>query len=187
MEIQTPIRPLYEHILIKRLPKVEKTKGGIVIPISARLTPIRGEVLAIGRGRVQKNGERAKIWVEPGDTVIYSEHAEKTVAYKDNDLLLIEDEDIFGLVNGGDNEIIEPLNDRLIVKRAKRDEVTQGGIILTGKKTEQDRGYVLSKGPKVTVFVDDLILFKPFDGLEFEMNGEAFLMLREQDIMGVIE
>lgn len=187
VEIQIPIKPMYEHILIKRVPVKEKTKGGIIIPHSARITPIRGEVLAIGHGRLKKNGELEQMWVCPGDKIIYSEHAEKTMQYKDQDFLMIEDQDVFGLIKGKDIETIVPLNDRLIVKRAKKEETTQGGIILTGEKIEQDRGHVLSRGPNVSVFVDDLILFRPYDGLEFEMNGEKFLMLREQDILGVIE
>lgn len=183
----TAIKPMYEHILIKRAPKKDKTKGGIIIPHTARVNPIRGEVVAVGCGRQNKNGKLDDMWVKAGDKIIYSEHAEKTMQFNEQDFMLIEDQDVFGVVKGSDNEEIEPLNDRLIVKRKKREEFTSGGIILTGQKNESDRGYVLAKGPKVSVFVDDLILFRSGDGLEFEINGETFLMLREQDILGVLE
>ena len=93
---------------------------------------------------------------------------------------------------------IRPLHDRVIVQRIKEEEVTKGGIIIpdTAKEKPQEgkviavgAGKILENGTKLTldVKVGDKILFGKYSGTEIKIEGEEFLMMREDDILGVIE
>ncbi|HKZ46491.1 MAG TPA: co-chaperone GroES, partial [Thermodesulfobacteriota bacterium] len=68
------IKPLHDRILVKRLEEEEKTKGGIIIPDSAKEKPMEGEIIAVGAGKVGDDGKRISLDVKVGDRVLYSKY-----------------------------------------------------------------------------------------------------------------
>ncbi|MDR4509367.1 MAG: co-chaperone GroES [Candidatus Brocadiaceae bacterium] len=92
-------RPLGEKILIKRLEAVEKTAGGIVLPESAKEKPKEGKVIALGDGKLLKNGERAKFQVKEGDKVLFSYYGGSEVKIDGEEYLLMSEEDILAIVD----------------------------------------------------------------------------------------
>jgi chaperonin GroES len=92
------IRPLHDRILIKSLDEEEMTKGGIIIPDSAKEKPMEGEVVAIGNGKLDEKGKRIPLDVKVGNKVIYSKYAGSEVKIKDVEHLIVKEEDILGII-----------------------------------------------------------------------------------------
>ncbi|NUE65877.1 MULTISPECIES: co-chaperone GroES [Snodgrassella] len=92
------IRPLNDRVVVKRLEAEEKTASGIVLPGSAAEKPDMGEVIAVGNGKLLKNGDRQKLDVKVGDKVIFGKYSGQTVKVDGEELLVMREEDIFGIV-----------------------------------------------------------------------------------------
>ncbi|MFQ5844110.1 MAG: co-chaperone GroES [Planctomycetota bacterium] len=92
------IRPLGQNVLVRRLEAEEKTKGGIVLPDTAKEKPKEGEVIAIGEGELQKDGKRKEFQVGTGDRVIFSSYAGTEVKLAGDEYLIISESDILGVV-----------------------------------------------------------------------------------------
>ncbi len=92
------IRPLHDRVVIKRLEAEEKTASGIVLPGSAAEKPDMGKVVAVGAGKLTKGGERRKLDVKVGDRVIFGKYSGQTVKADGEELLVMREEDIFGIV-----------------------------------------------------------------------------------------
>ncbi|OAM26658.1 MULTISPECIES: co-chaperone GroES [Eikenella] len=92
------IRPLHDRVVIKRLEAEEKTASGIVLPGSAAEKPDMGEVIAVGAGKMGKGGERRKLDVKVGDRVIFGKYSGQTVKADGEELLVMREEDIFGII-----------------------------------------------------------------------------------------
>lgn len=92
------IRPLNDRILVKRLEEEEKTAGGIIIPDSAKEKPAEGEIIAIGPGKLNDNGERTAMDVKPGDRVLFSKYGGTDVKIEGEDYLIMREDDILGVV-----------------------------------------------------------------------------------------
>ncbi|OAM35041.1 co-chaperone GroES [Eikenella sp. NML080894] len=92
------IRPLHDRVVIKRLEAEEKTASGIVLPSSASEKPDMGEVVAVGAGKLTKDGGRRKLDVKVGDRVIFGKYSGQTVKADGEELLVMREEDIFGIV-----------------------------------------------------------------------------------------
>ena len=92
------IRPLHDRVVIKRLEAEEKTASGIVLPGSAAEKPDMGEVVAVGAGKLTKGGERRKLEVKVGYRVIFGKYSGQTVKADGEELLVMREEDIFGIV-----------------------------------------------------------------------------------------
>lgn len=92
------IRPLHDKILVKRLQEEEKTKGGIIIPDTAKEKPMEGEVIAVGKGRVTEEGKVVALDVKAGDRVLFSKYAGTEVKIKDVEYLIMREEDILGII-----------------------------------------------------------------------------------------
>ena len=69
------IRPLADRVVVKRLEQEEKTKGGIIIPDTAKEKPVEGKVVAVGNGKVLKNGKLRPVEVKPGDRILFGKYA----------------------------------------------------------------------------------------------------------------
>jgi len=91
------IRPLHDRVVVRRKEEEEKTAGGIVLPGNAKEKPSQGEVIAVGNGRVQDNGEVRPLAVKAGDTVVFGQYAGNTVKIDGEDLLIMSESDIFGV------------------------------------------------------------------------------------------
>ena len=92
------IKPIHDRILVKRLEEEEKTKGGIIIPDSAKEKPIEGEVIAVGAGKVGDDGKRISLDVKVGDRVLYSKYGGTEVKIEGVEHLILREDDILGII-----------------------------------------------------------------------------------------
>lgn len=92
------IRPMHDRVIVKRLKEEEKTKGGIIIPDSAKEKPIEGEVLAVGNGKVQEDGSLRKLDVKVGDRILFGKYSGTEVKVDGDDRLILREEDILGVI-----------------------------------------------------------------------------------------
>lgn len=92
------IRPLGDRVVVKALEQEERTRGGIVLPDTAKEKPQEGEVLAVGTGAVLENGERRPLEVQAGDRVIFSKYAGTEVKLDGEDVLILSERDILAVV-----------------------------------------------------------------------------------------
>ncbi|ACA60499.1 co-chaperone GroES [Candidatus Desulforudis audaxviator] len=92
------IRPLGERVVIKPLPLEEVTKGGIVLPDTAKEKPQKGEVVAVGPGRLLDNGQRVAIDLKVGDQVLYSKYAGNEVKIDGEEYLILRENDVLGVL-----------------------------------------------------------------------------------------
>ncbi len=92
------IRPLGERVVVKPLPSEEITKGGIVLPDTAKEKPQEGEVVAVGSGRLLDNGTRVSIDLKVGDKVLFSKYAGNEVKIDGVEYLLVREADILGVI-----------------------------------------------------------------------------------------
>lgn len=92
------IRPLHDRVIVKRMEEEEKTAGGIVIPDSAQEKPIRGEVVAAGKGKALDNGETRPMEVKEGDKVLFGKFAGTEVKLNGSEVLVMREEDVMGVI-----------------------------------------------------------------------------------------
>jgi chaperonin GroES len=92
------IKPLQDRIIVKRLEEEEKTKGGIIIPDTAKEKPIEGEVVAVGPGKVMENGNRVAPSVKAGDRVLFGKYAGTEVKIEGEEHLIMREDDILGII-----------------------------------------------------------------------------------------
>ncbi len=93
------LKPLADRVVIKPSSREETTKSGIVLPDTAKEKPQEGTVLAVGIGRLLDNGERLKMEVKQGDTVVYSKYAGTEVKMDDEDVLVVRESDVLAILN----------------------------------------------------------------------------------------
>ena len=92
------IRPLADRIVVKRTKEEEKTKGGIIIPDTAKEPPIEGDVIAVGNGKVLEDGKIRKLDVKPGDRVLFGKYAGTEVKIDGVEHLMLREDDVLGVV-----------------------------------------------------------------------------------------
>jgi len=92
------IRPLQDRIIVKRLEEEETTKGGIIIPDTAKEKPSEGKVIAVGNGKVGEDGKLRPVEVQKGDKVLFSKYAGTEVNLDDDEHLIIREDDVLGIV-----------------------------------------------------------------------------------------
>ena len=92
------IRPLHDRVIVKRLEEERKTASGIVIPDNAAEKPDQGQVLAVGPGKRDENGKHVALDVKVGDRVLFGKYAGQTVKVDGEELLVMREEDIMGVV-----------------------------------------------------------------------------------------
>ncbi len=92
------IRPLGDRVVVKALDAEEKTKGGIILPDSAKEKQQKGKVLAVGNGRILDNGTRVPLDIREGDTVLYSKYGGTEVKIDGETYLIVNERDILGVV-----------------------------------------------------------------------------------------
>ena len=94
------IRPLHDRVIVKRIEEEKKSAGGIVIPDTAAEKPDQGEIVAVGKGKKDDNGKLIAIDVKVGDRVLFGKYSGQTVRLKGDELLVMREEDIMGIVEG---------------------------------------------------------------------------------------
>lgn len=92
------IRPLQDRIIVKRLEEETKTKGGIIIPDSAKEKPIEGKVVAVGKGKKADDGKLIAMDVKVGDKVLFSKYGGTEVKIDGEELLIMREDDILGVI-----------------------------------------------------------------------------------------
>ncbi|MCX5832146.1 MAG: co-chaperone GroES [Deltaproteobacteria bacterium] len=92
------IRPLQDRVIVKRLPEEEKTKGGIIIPDSAKEKPQQGEVVAVGKGKIADDGKLIKLDVKKGDRILFSKYGGTEVKIEGEEHLIMREDDILGII-----------------------------------------------------------------------------------------
>ncbi len=92
------IRPLQDRVIVKRMEEERTSAGGIVIPDSAAEKPIRGEVIAVGPGKVQDNGKKLPVDHKVGDKVLFSKYSGTEVKIDDEEYLVMREDDILGVI-----------------------------------------------------------------------------------------
>ncbi|MEJ2534043.1 MAG: co-chaperone GroES [Gammaproteobacteria bacterium] len=94
------LRPLHDRVIVKRMEEERVSAGGIVIPDSATEKPIRGEVLAVGNGKILENGEKRALDVKAGDKVLFGKYSGTEVKVDGEELLVMREEDIMAVIEG---------------------------------------------------------------------------------------
>ena len=92
------IKPLNDRILVKRLEEEAKTKGGIIIPDSAKEKPAQGEVIAVGEGKIDDAGKRIPMQVKKGDRVLFAKYAGTEIKIDEEEHLVMREDDILGII-----------------------------------------------------------------------------------------
>ena len=92
--------PLHDRVLVRRVGEEETTRGGIVIPDTAKDKPQEGEVIAAGKGKVNENGRRFPLDVKEGDRVLFGKYAGSEIKIDGEELLIIREDEVLGILTG---------------------------------------------------------------------------------------
>jgi chaperonin GroES len=92
------IRPLQDRVIVARLAEETMTKGGIVIPDTAKEKPVEGKIVAAGNGKVLENGTVRKLDVKAGDTILFGKYSGTEVKIDGEDRLILREDDILGVI-----------------------------------------------------------------------------------------
>ena len=92
------IKPLGDRILVKRIKEEERTKGGIIIPDTAKEKPQEGKVVAVGKGKYSEDGKLIPIEVKAGDRILFGKYSGSEFKHEGEDLLILREDDILGII-----------------------------------------------------------------------------------------
>ncbi len=92
------IRPLQDRIIVKRVDEEETTKGGIIIPDTAKEKPQEGKVIAVGKGKINEDGKLQPLDVKKGDKVLFSKYSGTEINIEGEEHLIIREDDVLGVV-----------------------------------------------------------------------------------------
>ncbi|NCO19492.1 MAG: co-chaperone GroES [Gammaproteobacteria bacterium] len=93
------LRPLHDRVIVKRLEEERTSPGGIVIPDSATEKPIRGEVLAVGNGKILEDGSKRELDIKAGDKVLFGKYSGTEVKVNGEELLVMREDDIMAVID----------------------------------------------------------------------------------------
>jgi len=92
------LQPLGERIVVQREESQDQTAGGIFLPESAKDKPVRGTVVSVGEGRMNKDGKRVELTLKPGDQVLFSSYGPDEIQFGDQTLLLMREDDVLAII-----------------------------------------------------------------------------------------
>ncbi|HKW03347.1 MAG TPA: co-chaperone GroES [Vicinamibacterales bacterium] len=92
------VRPLHDRIIVERLEESEQRVGGIIIPDTAKEKPQQGKVLAVGKGRIEKDGKVTPLDVKAGDTILFGKYAGQEIKIDGSEYLIIREEEVLGVI-----------------------------------------------------------------------------------------
>ena len=92
------IRPLQDRVIVKRIEEAEKTKGGIIIPDTAKEKPMEGKVIAVGKGKLMEDGKIHALDVKAGDRVLFGKYSGTEVKIDGEEHLIMKEDDILGVI-----------------------------------------------------------------------------------------
>ena len=93
------VRPLHDRILVRRIEGEEKTKGGLIIPDTAKEKPQEGKVIAVGKGKVLENGNQQPLEVKEGDKILFGKYAGTEIKLEGEEHLIMREDDIIAIVD----------------------------------------------------------------------------------------
>ena len=94
------VRPLNDRIIVKRLEEEEKTKGGIIIPDTAKEKPIEGKVIAVGDGRITKEGKKIPMEIKKGDRVLFAKYGGTEIKMEGEEYRMMKEDDVLAVIEG---------------------------------------------------------------------------------------
>jgi chaperonin GroES len=92
------LRPLQDRILVQRVKEEEKTKGGIIIPDTAKEKPVEGKVIAAGIGKLSEEGKRIALEVKKGDRILFGKYSGNEVKIEGEEYLIMREDDVLGVI-----------------------------------------------------------------------------------------
>lgn len=92
------VKPLGDRVIIKPLPQEEKTKGGVILPDTAKEKPQQGEVVAVGKGRITDDGKKIEMEVKAGDKVLYGKYSGTEIKIEGEEYLIVKESEILGIL-----------------------------------------------------------------------------------------
>ena len=92
------VRPLHDRLIIQTSEEEEKTKGGIIIPDTAKEKPVEGKVIAVGAGRIKKDGTKMPLEIKKGDRVLYAKYAGTEIKMDGEEYLMMKEDDILAVI-----------------------------------------------------------------------------------------
>jgi chaperonin GroES len=92
------VRPLHDRVIVKRVEEEEKTKGGIIIPDTAKEKPIEGKVVAVGKGKILENGNQQPLEVKKGDKILFGKYAGTEINIEGDEHLIMREDDIVAII-----------------------------------------------------------------------------------------
>jgi chaperonin GroES len=92
------VRPLHDRVIVKRVKEEEKTKGGIIIPDTAKEKPVEGKVVAVGKGKILDNGNLQPLEVQKGDKILFGKYAGTEINIEGDEHLIMREDDIIAIV-----------------------------------------------------------------------------------------
>lgn len=92
------LRPLQDRILVKRVKEEEKTKGGIIIPDTAKEKPAEGKVTAVGNGKLDDDGKRVPLEIKKGDLILFGKYSGTEVNVEGEEYLIMREDDVLGVI-----------------------------------------------------------------------------------------
>jgi len=92
------VKPLHDRIIVKRLEEEEKTKGGIIIPDTAKEKPFGGKVIAVGDGKIKEDGTKLPMELKKGDRILFSKYAGTDVKIDGEDHLIMKEDDVLAVI-----------------------------------------------------------------------------------------
>ena len=93
------VKPLYDRLLIKRVEEKEAKHGGIIIPDTAKEKPMEGKVIAVGSGRVEKDGKQIPLTVKVGDRVLFGKYAGTEIKIDDQEHVILREDEVLGIID----------------------------------------------------------------------------------------
>jgi chaperonin GroES len=92
------VKPLHDRLIIKTLEEEEKTKGGIIIPDTAKEKPVEGKVIAVGAGRIKKDGTKMPLEIKKGDRVLYAKYGGTEIKIDGEEYLMMKEDDVLAVI-----------------------------------------------------------------------------------------
>ena len=93
------VKPLYDRLIVKRIEEKEAKKGGIIIPDSAKEKPMEGKVIAVGNGRVEKDGKRTPLEVKVGDRILFGKYTGTEIKIDDKEHVILREDEVLGIIH----------------------------------------------------------------------------------------
>ncbi len=98
-EVKTVIKPLGDRVVVKRIEEEAKTKGGIVLPDTAKEKPQKGKVIAVGTGRILENGQRVPLEVKEGDIVVFAKYGGTEIEIDGEEYVILSERDLLAVLS----------------------------------------------------------------------------------------